>query len=118
MAHTTGGSEKTDGGKRPRARSGGGCGLFFVCFLFLPEVREFIKDTRPKTNTTRGGRKARLKPTKQHTEHSTRHQGTAHFKQYVRWKSHALAVYKLKPYKSRTIIAKRRQKILLQDSPT
>ena len=21
---------------------------------FLPEVREFIKDTRPKTNTTRG----------------------------------------------------------------
>ena len=23
MAHTTGGSEKTDGGKRPRARSGG-----------------------------------------------------------------------------------------------
>ena len=23
---------------------------------FLPEVREFIKDTRPKTNTTRGGR--------------------------------------------------------------
>ena len=24
---------------------------------FLPEVREFIKDTRPKTNTTRGGRK-------------------------------------------------------------
>ena len=22
---------------------------------FLPEVREFIKDTRPKTNTTRGG---------------------------------------------------------------
>ena len=26
--------------------------------FFLPEVREFIKDTRPKTNTTRGGRKA------------------------------------------------------------
>ena len=26
MAHTTGGSEKTDGGKRPRARSGGGRG--------------------------------------------------------------------------------------------
>ena len=22
--------------------------------FFLPEVREFIKDTRPKTNTTRG----------------------------------------------------------------
>lgn len=27
-------------------------------WVFLPEVREFIKDTRPKTNTTRGGRKA------------------------------------------------------------
>ena len=26
-------------------------------FWLLPEVREFIKDTRPKTNTTRGGRK-------------------------------------------------------------
>ena len=26
MVHTTGGSEKTDGGKRPRARSGGGRG--------------------------------------------------------------------------------------------
>ena len=30
--------------------------------FFLPEVREFIKDTRPKTNTTRGGRKAHRAP--------------------------------------------------------
>ena len=26
---------------------------------FLPEVREFIRDTKPRTNTTRGGRRAR-----------------------------------------------------------
>ena len=24
---------------------------------FLPEVREFIRDTKPRTNTTRGGRR-------------------------------------------------------------
>ena len=30
---------------------------FGPCQNFLPEVREFIQDTRPKTNTTRGGRK-------------------------------------------------------------
>ena len=37
-------------------------GVFFESSLLRinqrPEVREFIEDTRPKTNTTRGGRKA------------------------------------------------------------
>ena len=31
------------------------CYIFFARSEILPEVREFIKDTRPKTNTTRGG---------------------------------------------------------------
>ena len=38
---------------------------------FLPEVREFIKDTRPKTNTTRGGRKAHRPTPKTRTIHPT-----------------------------------------------
>ena len=39
--------------------------------LFLPEVRELIKDTRPKTNTTRGGRKAHRPTPKTRTIHPT-----------------------------------------------
>ena len=39
--------------------------------FFLPEVREFIKDTRPKTNTTRGGRKAHRPTPKTRTIHPT-----------------------------------------------
>ena len=38
-------------------------------YFFLPEVREFIKDTRPKTNTTRGGRKAHRPTPKTRTIH-------------------------------------------------
>jgi hypothetical protein len=38
---------------------------------FLPEVREFIKDTRPETNTTRGGRKAHRPTPKTRTIHTT-----------------------------------------------
>ena len=38
---------------------------------FLPEVREFIKDTRPKTNTTRGGRKAHRPTPKTRPIHPT-----------------------------------------------
>ena len=51
-----------------RASDGGG---------FLPEVREFIffiffvKDTGPKTNTTRGGRKAHRPTPKTRTIHPT-----------------------------------------------
>jgi hypothetical protein len=43
------------------------------CYVrcFLPEVREFIKDTRPKTNTTRGGRKAHRPTPKTRTIHPT-----------------------------------------------
>ena len=41
----------------------------FICFL--PEVREFIKDTGPKTNTTRGGRKAHRPTPKTRTIHPT-----------------------------------------------
>ena len=40
-------------------------------FVILPEVREFIKDTRPKTNTTRGGRKAHRPTPKTRTIHPT-----------------------------------------------
>ena len=42
-----------------------------LIFSFLPEVREFIKDTRPKTNTTRGGRKAHRPTPKTRTIHPT-----------------------------------------------
>ena len=39
----------------------GGGKLRNMCFQchFLPEVREFIRDTKPRTTTTRGGRRAR-----------------------------------------------------------
>ena len=45
----------------------------FPCFCrffsFLQEAREIIKDTRPKTNTTRGGRKAHRPTPKTRTIH-------------------------------------------------
>jgi len=45
--------------------------LTYLLTTFLPEVREFIKDTRPKTNTTRGGRKAHRPTPKTRTIHPT-----------------------------------------------
>ena len=39
------------GAAQSRVQTSGDSGRVF----FLPEVREFIKDTRPKINTTRGG---------------------------------------------------------------
>ena len=45
--------------------------FFSLLTFFLPEVREFIKDTRPKTNTTRGGRKAHRPTPKTRTIHPT-----------------------------------------------
>ena len=54
----------------------GGCGEALIKWghvvglgYFLPEVREFIKDTRPKINTTRGGRKAHRPTPKTRTIH-------------------------------------------------
>ena len=51
-------------GKPPQDR-----GIVHTLRTFLPEVREFIKDTRPKTNTTRGGRKAHRPTPKTRTIH-------------------------------------------------
>ena len=43
MVHTTGGSEKTDGGKRPRARSGGGRGQGQFSSAFYPLLRHLLR---------------------------------------------------------------------------
>ena len=58
--------------RRPIAPSGSAVPQFEISSeqkIFLPEVREFIKDTRPKTNTTRGGRKAHRPTPKTRTIH-------------------------------------------------